>query len=465
MEEYLASAKVPNWFNQAVMLEVGPGARESNNIWKDVTRRLIVRHAALRLRFVQDPESKEWAMFCLPKEDFERSDQGAFQVVDLSHVAKEKRSEELTRRCTESQSTLDIENGPMLHVTLFDFGKGVPQQLLLAIHHLAVDGVSWRIIMPDIQALLADAKKQASTGEHVPVPPTMSLAFHEWLEVQAKFGRSAEGERERKYWERITSNTIKPFPLDMPRAEGEKFYGTNGDFSHMEARLTEPETAALLRKVPAKFGTKINDVLLTALAVGFREWSGSTELYVTLEGHGREPILDADFLDTVGWFTTTFPVRLSIAGYEKDIKGALRSVAKQYGEIPNNGIDYGLLRTFSADAELRTKLNKMEHTGIVFNYLGQFGNAAKEGDKKSKTLSLHDSSDDDKGISGSSENPGIAFAPSENATSLFNINGSVAGGEFNMDFSYCNLYLKEDSCKKVVNGFLGALRKIIAASS
>jgi non-ribosomal peptide synthase protein (TIGR01720 family) len=147
----------------------------------------------------------------------------------------------------------------------------------------------------------------------------------------------------------------------------------------MSYTLTPEETEALLQEVPAAYNTRIDEVLLTAVAQAHQTWTGSPSLLINLEGHGREDILpNSDITRTIGWFTTIFPInlQLSASGQPGD---DLKAIKEQMRQIPNRGMEYGLLRYLHPDRDLREKLVERETAVLSFNYLGQFNEQTKAG--------------------------------------------------------------------------------------
>ncbi|MCP4944406.1 MAG: non-ribosomal peptide synthetase, partial [Planctomycetaceae bacterium] len=130
--------------------------------------------------------------------------------------------------------------------------------------------------------------------------------------------------------------------------------------------LSHSETDALLKQAPAAYNTRINDVLLTALAFTLTEWAGTNHCFVDLEGHGRVTTLESNALDvsrTVGWFTTIHPLALTLPA-DRELGTALKAIKEQLRGIPHDGIGYGLLTQFNE--------NVLPKAEILFNYLGQF---------------------------------------------------------------------------------------------
>jgi amino acid adenylation domain-containing protein/non-ribosomal peptide synthase protein (TIGR01720 family) len=260
--------------------------------------------------------------------------------------------ESLTR---EAAGRLDPERGVMIQAVRCAAG------LLLVVHHWVVDGVSWRILVPDLAAAAQGALAPAGTP------------FGPWSELLHKDSEARSSEL--PLWTSILDGTD---PLLTQRVLDP--VGDLGSVRRMTLRLPADRTTPLLTTVPAAFHAGINDVLLTALALAVAEWrGGGTEVLVALEGHGREEqIGDVDLSRTLGWFTSIFPVRLDPGPVDRvqalaggaDAGTALKRIKEQLRAIPDHGIGYGLLRHLNP--ETARVLARYPKPQISFNYLGRF---------------------------------------------------------------------------------------------
>ncbi|MFF5289525.1 non-ribosomal peptide synthetase [Paractinoplanes globisporus] len=253
----------------------------------------------------------------------------------------------LPRIAAEARDRLDPARGVLLQAVL------TGPFLLLVLHHLVVDGVSWRILLPD----LADAWP----GRELPRPGT---SFRRWARELDRLARDPRTESQLPYWAEV---------LDGPRAvlghrELDPARDTVGTCDEHTVTLPPDETEPLLTSVPAGFHATVEDVLLTGLALALRDWAGSSGWLVMLEGHGREEQLvpGADLSRTVGWFTTEYPVRLDLGA--ENPGDALKVVKERLRAVPDHGVGYGLLRWSHPAAPLAGKPQPL----IGFNYLGRF---------------------------------------------------------------------------------------------
>jgi hypothetical protein len=249
--------------------------------------------------------------------------------VDLSAVPETEQESTLSAIATDLQTTLNLSSGRVVRIALFDLGTS--QRLLLVIHHLVVDGVSWRILLEDLQI----AYQQLSQGQAIQLPPK-TTSFKHWAERLTEYAQSEALQQELDYWLTQSRRQIAPLPVDFPGGDN-----TVAHSHTISISLSQEETQALLQDVPAAYQTQINDVLLTALVQAVKQWTGESLLLVDLEGHGREEIFeDVDLSRTVGWFTTLFPVLLDI-GAASSLADALKTVKEQLRNVPNRGIGYG----------------------------------------------------------------------------------------------------------------------------
>ena len=317
---------------------------------------LEAHHDALRLRFHPE-EGGAWRQAHAGV-----GGRAPLTVFDLSGVPEAARQAAIEAAADRVQRSLDLSRGPLLRMAYFDFGASQAGRLLVVIHHLAVDGVSWRILLEDLET----AYTQLSRGEAVRLP-AKTTSWKAWAERLAQHARSETLAQEAAYWVEQTQKEAAALPVDDPAAEN-----TESGSQTVTVRLSEDETEALLREVPAAYRTQIDEVLLTALAGALARWTGQRRVRIDLEGHGREEetVGGADLSRTVGWFTTVYPVVLELP--ETDEAGAaLKAVKEQLRAVPHRGIGYGLLR-YLGEGEAATQLGRAADPEIAFNDPGQF---------------------------------------------------------------------------------------------
>ncbi|HYO12017.1 MAG TPA: amino acid adenylation domain-containing protein, partial [Thermoanaerobaculia bacterium] len=343
--EVAAVPEAAHHYNQALLFEVR-GVLDPALAARALAA-LAAHHDALRLRFadgraVHAPMSEAAASFPLTRID----------LPSLSATILEEAAD-------AAQTGLDLERGPIARAVLFDAGPEVPGRFLVIVHHLVVDGVSWRILLEDLET----AYRQLAAGEAVRLP-ARTTSWKRWAERLAEHARVDEVREELAYWTSLPETA--PLPVDRPGIGN----GTMASRRSVSVSLSPEITAALLREAPAAYRTQVNDLLLTALARAFSRWTGEDRLRLDLEGHGREEVIPGvDLSRTVGWFTTLFPVVLDLAG-ARGPGGAIRRVKERLREIPRKGIGYGLLR-WLGEEETSGRLAALPAAEVSFNYLGQ----------------------------------------------------------------------------------------------
>ena len=416
----------PHHYNQALLLEVKQ-ALDSSSLEK-VVRQLLLHHDALRLRFVL--EESGWQQFnAAPQEPL------PFAYKDLSDTPESQQASAIETEAAKLQANFDLSSGPLVQVAYFDLGANRPGRLLLVFHHLVVDGISWRILLDDLQF----ACEQVIRGEQIKLP-AKTTSFKVWAERLAAYAQSSDLQQEASYWLAAERQSVRSLPVDSPKA-----HNTLASARTFPVKLKAEETRALLHDVPAAYHTQINDVLLTALAQALGGWSGNRSLLVDLEGHGREPLFDdVDLTRTVGWFTTHFPVLLNLEPTMTSGE-ALRCVKEQLRQVPHRGIGYGVLRYMTSAAGLGERLRSVPQPEVSFNYLGQLDHVLPEDafftlarEAVSQTQSLRG-----------------------NLSHPLRVNASVTGGQLQVLWTYSEDRYGQTTIEKLASEFQKALLTLI----
>ncbi|RVW09066.1 non-ribosomal peptide synthetase [Prescottella agglutinans] len=287
----------------------------------------------------------------------------------------------------EAADRLDPESGRMVQAVWFDLGADRPGRLLLVIHHLVVDGVSWRILLPD----LAEAWRQVESGRR-PRLPAVGTSMRTWARALAEWAGRDVPERtaEIRYWQGVLAEAD---PI-LGRRALDPTVDLTGTLASMVVDLPEDVGEAMSTSVPETVNGGVDDAVVTGLALALARWrrrrgTPTCACLCTLEGHGREEqvIPGADVSRTVGWFTTTHPVRLDLTGVDLDAafdggpaaEEALKLVKEQLREAPDHGIGYGALR-YLGDGAAIGRLGDRPAPQISVNYLGRTAVAA-DGDR------------------------------------------------------------------------------------
>ncbi|MEQ9672404.1 amino acid adenylation domain-containing protein [Coleofasciculus sp. G2-EDA-02] len=414
-------------WNQALLLEVRQSIRPE--LLQQTVQHLMEHHDALRLRFTTT--ALGWQQVNAGLDGIESV---PLSEIDLSGIPAAEQESLLETTASELQASLNLAEGLILRVALFHLGDNQSNRLLIVIHHLAVDGISWRILLEDLEQIY----QQLSQGEAVQ-PPAKTYSFQQWSESLQDYARSQQLQQERNYW--LSTSDYSSLPIDYPQGAN-----TVGLAETVSVALNVEETRALLQEVPLAYQTQINDVLLTALVQTFTEWTQEPFLLLDLEGHGREAIdKDIDVSRTVGWFTTIFPVLLTLEGISQPGE-ALKAIKEQLRGIPNRGIGYGVLRYLSEDAEVIQKLSSFPQAEVRFNYLGQFDQILSE----SRLFELV------------YPTPGISRSLRGNRRYLIDVNGFVLGGQLQLEWTYSQQIHQRITIEQLAQGFVEALQALIA---
>ncbi|HBO3098291.1 non-ribosomal peptide synthase/polyketide synthase [Pseudomonas aeruginosa] len=373
--------------------------------------RLQAQHDALRLRFREERGAWHQAYAEQAGEPLWRRQAGSEEV--------------LLALCEEAQRSLDLEQGPLLRALLVDMADG-SQRLLLVIHHLAVDGVSWRILLEDLQRLYADL--DADLGPRSSSYQAWSRHLHEQAGARLD---------ELDYWQAQLHDAPHALPCENPHGALE-----NRHERKLVLTLDAERTRQLLQEAPAAYRTQVNDLLLTALARATCRWSGDASVLVQLEGHGREDLGEAIELSrTVGWFTSLFPLRLTPAA---DLGESLKAIKEQLRGVPDKGVGYGLLR-YLAGEEAATRLAALPQPRITFNYLGRF-------DRQFDGAAL---------LVPATESAGAAQDPCAPLANWLSIEGQVYGGELSLHWSFSREMFAEATVQRLVDDYARELHALI----
>ncbi len=280
----------------------------------------------------------------------------------------------------------------MVQVVWFDAGPERPGRLLLIAHHLVVDGVSWRILVPD----LAQAYRAAATGGEPGLAP-VGTSLRRWSQLLLAEAQDPERAAELDLWADMLDGDDPRIGRGAPRPARD----TRGTAAYVSATLPADLTGTLLTAVPEAFQVRMNDILLTGLALAVAEWrerhGWSTDhadrtVLLDVEGHGREEIAEEiDLSRTVGWFTSVFPLRLDpgepgpdqAPTGESAVLDALKRVKSRLRELPDNGLGFGLLRYLNPDTA--GVLAPLGTPQIGFNYLGRMNGTALDGEHPAST--------------------------------------------------------------------------------
>ncbi|MDP4143547.1 MAG: amino acid adenylation domain-containing protein [Bacillota bacterium] len=337
-------------WNQAFSLFKKDGFDEV--IVKNVFGKIIEHHDALRMRYtimddrvIQHNDGIEEDLFTLD----------IYNLRNSNNVY-----ESIEEAANKLHGEIRLDKGPLVKLGLFRTIEG--DHLLIIIHHLVIDGVSWRIILEDF----ATGYKQLLNNQSISFPEKTD-SFKHWAKQLKEYSNTEKALQEINYWKSVNKASVNVLKKDNLVTD-RKFK----DVRIKELIIAKEETTNLLKNVHRAYGTQTNEILLSILGLALKEWNGFERVLINLEGHGREEIIEnVNIKRTVGWFTSFYPVDLDMneaKPLEKYISGIKDSLRK----VPNKGIGYGVLK-YMSELEYEDKISFQFKPEINFNYLGQFG--------------------------------------------------------------------------------------------
>lgn len=415
----------PHHFNQTLLLEAPQGLDVS--AVRSAVAAVVEKHDALRLAFTRAKDGWQAAYMPAPAD-------APLSVVDLSSLAPAERMARLLADGAARQDGFVLEAPPLLQAVAYVAGAGEPAWLLLLAHHLVVDGVSWRILLDDLQESYVAALRGQSHALR-----SRTTSYGAWI---ARLQEEVpQFEAELPYWVDVVSYPTPALPRDLDPP------GTPRVASVVPVRLrwTADDTRALLNAAP-QVGAEVPDVLLSALGQAITAWTGEDTLSITLERHGRlDQYDDVDLSQTVGWCTSQFPVRLPIPTTAGPLD-TLRAVQDTLRAVPNMGVGYGVLRSLADDAT-GALLRMAPMPPVAFNYLGQAAPRDVDG------ISWHPVRES---VSGD-------VSPAQHRSHVFEINALVLDGQLTVEWAYSTEEYQLQTVERLAASFDAQLRALLTA--
>ncbi|MEW9701478.1 amino acid adenylation domain-containing protein [Paenibacillus sp. SI8] len=411
-------------FNLSMILEVKEAV--DLDVLEQALQRVVRQHDVLRLRFT--PSGEGWE-----QEHFSGTEQVSIHQIDLSDYSESEQSAAFYEIIEELQGSLHVADGPLLRAAHFQLGADKRSRFLIAVHHLVVDGISWQILLEDLQT----AYLQLRQGEEIRLP-SKTTSFKQWAGQLVEFAHSGDVRNELNYWKKQILEKEDRLPVDGPD-------GCNKvqNVRSVSVALSEEETLDFMQKVPKAYQTQTQEVLLSALLLAFERWTGKRSAVIDVEGHGREALFEhLDVSRTVGWFTCIYRLRLDM-GTAEGLGDVLKSIKEQVRKVPRGGIGFGLLR-YLADEDTRRMFRDVGRAEVLFNYLGQF-------DQVLDGVSLFGIAPE----SSDSERSARGVRPY-----LLEINARVFEGQLRVDWNYSEGIHNRSTIERLAGGFIDALRAI-----
>lgn len=386
---------------------------------------VISHHEALRLRFERRADG--WHQTIAP-----HGGEAPVALIDLRGAGDLETAR--ARHHASLNASLDIVKGPIVRLALFDDGAQSRSHLYLVVHHLAVDGVSLRILCDDLQT----AYDLASRGEAIRLPHR-TASFKQWAERVASYASSDVVRRELDFWTDEAHAGTRSLPLDFPGGAN-----TEGSVLAVSTVLPARETQELIQRVPAAHQAHIDEVFLAAVSSALAEWMGPGSVLVDLEGHGRDAVSDGlDLSRTVGWFTSIFPVLVDLRPGASPLE-ALACAKERLRGVPARGAGYGVLRYLAGD-EAERRIRQRPSAELLFNYLGQVDAGSREGFEVAWDLG------------------GPLRGPGARRFQLLRVGAWVSQGELHVQWSYSGNLHAPLTIERLAGRFAECLRAFAAA--
>jgi non-ribosomal peptide synthase protein (TIGR01720 family) len=289
-----------------------------------------------------------------------------------------------------------------------------------------VDGVSWRILVEDLDR----AYKAASEGREIDLGPKTS-AYGQWSEELKRYGASAQVEEEAGHWLEVVETETVALPIEQ--AGGQNLVGMA---EVVESELSAEETGRLVEELARRYEVGLREGILSGLAEAVSEWSGQGRIRMEMEGHGREEVVEGvEVSRTVGWFTSLYPVILEVG--DGTARERLRRVKRDVERAPANGIGYGLLRygpqKNGEAGSIAGRLRSAARPEILFNYLGDFDAVFRA----------------DAFFAHASEWPGATQSDYESRPYDIEITSFVLNGRLRVEWKYCRERLNRETVERL----------------
>jgi non-ribosomal peptide synthase protein (TIGR01720 family) len=407
--------KAPHHWNQAIMFDVSEDL--NTDILQKCIAHLVKHHDALRLRF--EKTGAGWNAFVAAPEEI-----NAFTSVDLTGSSSVEIDSAIGARSMELQANQDLSRSGLFQILFFQCGQGNANKMLLVAHHLVVDNISWQILVNDLESIYL----RLSRGEEIALP-SKTTSYNKWGNHLLELAGSGGFDNETAFWKDQHGPGKFPIDFESHLPIEEKSIKT------IALEIDPAATENLLRHSNETYHTKTEELLIAALMLGLEKWAGASGLCLGLEKHGRRSG-DMDLSNTVGWFTTYFPVSLEMEG-AANLKSNIISIKEKLRSIPKEGIGYGVLRYLKKIDGLNQK------PPVIFNFLGN--------QKPFDSTILG---------KGRFILQGVRSTESERYH-LLEINAFIEEGRLNLQFSFSEKFHRPETIQNLVEHFENALRQLI----
>lgn len=415
------SIPIPHHYNQSVVLR--SPTRLNKEGLELCFEKLVMHHDALRM--VYQEHEGGW------QQNGQEHTKKAHSLAFFDLRRKENGQKFLIDTCQRLQSGMNLVKGPLIKAALFRMADG--DRLVIIIHHLVMDGVSWRILIEDLSTVY----DQYASGADL-VMPLKTDSYQHWTSALQDWAQSDMLKKEGAYWQNVLANQAVYFPVDLQNGQKKE-----NEFKTVSFTLTEEVTKALKTKTHQAYRTESNEVILTALGLAVKEVLNVAQANVILEGHGREELsFGLDVTRTIGWFTSITPFLLDLRGKE-DVFASLISIKEDLRKVPAKGMGYGVIKYLGSGFEQPF----VPH--IAYNFLGDFNTEHGE----SQFEYLEDSRESD-----------VAKENRANQ-SLLDITGMIVSDKLTIYLGYETPDYKQATIERLLNAFQEHLKSLISQLS
>jgi amino acid adenylation domain-containing protein/non-ribosomal peptide synthase protein (TIGR01720 family) len=430
-------SRKPAYFNQWMVIPTPPALDRTK--MEEAIRAVSAHHDALRMRYRQDSQGA-WQQF-----NSLDIDPVPFSTVDLSALPKPEWAARIDETFAALNRSLDLQHGPIFQVCWFNAGSNQEGRLLLIVHHLVMDIVSWS---PFVEDLMTVYRQLASV--QTPRLPSKTNSFKEWAQALVDFAKSPAAMADVSYWTRALER--QPLPVDFPGSD-HSLSTTSSIFGELSAAKTQ----GLIERAPVIFETRLSHLLLAGLAIGLSEWTENAVIHIKVEGQGREPVgTDLNLSRSLGWFTSFYPVTLTVDSSQNlvhRIKAALETVES----IPARGISYSALRYLSTDENVRQAMLAIPEPEVSFNFSGQTDAADAPRDERPHVHAEWGAL---------AETGKIQLAESDEGTRrhLIEIGAGIIKGKLIFRFAFGQKRFKKGNIQGLCDSVIGVLERLVDIS-
>lgn len=426
-QDFFTDRTAISHFNQAVLLTT-PASFTAQTL-TSLAERLYLQHDVLRLRFSLT-EPAVTARY------------QAYSAVMLTEVTEiitlaEDGFSQVTAHAQRIQESLNIEHGPLFKVVWLRSAGHDCGRLLLVVHHLAIDGVSWRILAEQAEQWCRDD----ASGQQITF--AKSSSYQQWAEYLADYANSAAVTAQQALWTQMLQNSV---PLAIPEQSLEHAVGQLAETSGVKEQscsIDSHTTQLLLQEACKAYRTRITELLLAAVLRALQQWNGQQQLRIDIESHGREEAASGlDLSSTVGWFTTIYPLTMTL----DDIAwpALISKVKATCRTIPDNGIGFGLLQHLATDQSIAV-LAASHQSDVLFNYLGQFDQSVQQ----------------DGYFAAATEDCGDNIAPNRAPSHGLMISGRVFNGQLDFTLRYAAERFSSKGITLLLEALTNAVQELV----